>query len=133
MTQQHDDDAIWHDQILPGMFKDSRFQQNGKYRRHVELDGIKAGVVIASRNPPYTTNFVLNKSDNDRLMAAKLSGRLHKAFIVEAIVEKDGAMTFVASFDVEKLNAEVLPNLPLRPGIFGPFWLLPSDPEHEAF
>lgn len=133
MTQQHDDDAIWHDQILPGMFKDSRFHQYGKYRRHIELEGIKAGIVIASRNPPYTTNFVLNKSDNDRLMAAKLSDRLHKAFIVEAIVEKDGTMTFVASFDAEQLNAEVLPNLPLRAGQFGPFWILPSDPDDEPF
>jgi hypothetical protein len=133
MTQQYADDAIWHDQILPNMFNDSRFHRYEKYRRYAELDGIKAGVVIASRNPPYTTNFVLNKSDNDRLMAAKRSGPLHKAFIVEAIIEKDGTMTFVASFNAEQFNAEMLPNLSLRPGQFGPFWLLPSDPDHEPF
>ena len=118
---------------LKSIFTDERFQQFGKFRWHAVINGVKVGVVLATRTPPYD-GFALNTTDCDRLLAAKRDGRIDLAFVVKTAIDpKTGAMTFCDSFDVEQLETAVLTTLPLRIGKHGPFWVVPPNADDEPF
>jgi len=104
--------------VIAGMFTDTRFCQFQKFRWHGVVNGERVGVAVANKNPLYTT-YALNKGHVEGLLAAKRGGRITRAFVVAVA---DGA--YVAHRDAEEFHANVLAHLPTRSGQFGEFWSL---------
>jgi hypothetical protein len=99
----------------------SRFSRVGRNRYFAEIDGRKIGVVLATQSPTYD-EFAVNKSDLDRVVAAKRDGRLADAVVVAARIDR-GAQTFLDQIDGEVLQAK-LASEPTRDGKFGAFYVL---------
>jgi hypothetical protein len=124
--------AKWRDEYLPNIFTDPRFRQISRFRYYAEIDGIKAGIVLATWTQ--YGNFALNRNDNDRVLTGKRNGRIDLAYIVKAVFDAEtGALTYRKSYDAEQLYNSVLTSLTLLNGKLGPFWALPSDPDDEPF
>jgi hypothetical protein len=113
------------DVILRGIFSDPRFREFGRYRLFAEIEGVRFGVVLATRSPRYD-NFALNKTDLERLIAGKREGKVDQAFVVMARVNTANAMAYCDSIDAEKLH-EALQGLRPRTGSWGDFWVLPPN------
>jgi hypothetical protein len=108
------------DNILAEM---PRFRRVGRNRYFAEIDGRKIGVVLATQNPTYD-DLALNKSDLDRVVAAKRDGKLDDALVVAARIDHRGAQTFFDQIDGELLQEKLASELP-RDGKFGEFYVLP--------
>jgi hypothetical protein len=122
---------------LSKIFTDSRYRRIGRFRYFGEIDGIKIGVVLTTKNQSFD-NWALNKPDLDRGIAGKRDGRIDAVFVVAA--KTNGGVSipgYVDHIDAEKLAAQLIPEM-LRVGRFGEFYVLgsnldfPHDPD-EAF
>ena len=60
---------------LPNIFFGPPWRQTSRYRYRAKIDGARVGVVVAARTWRFD-NHALNKSDFDRLLEAKLSGKI---------------------------------------------------------
>jgi hypothetical protein len=109
---------------LSGMFSDRRFHQtqSGLYRWVGTIDGVKIGIVLATRNPSFRTH-ALNRGDTESLLAAKRDGKVHEAWIVAATFAGNGGYTYVDAFEAAELHDKLV-NQPARVGRNGPFWVL---------
>jgi hypothetical protein len=114
----------WAD-ILPSMFSDPRFKQLDHYRLRANIDGIRVGIVVASRSRKFF-NHALGKKYLDRLLEAKRTGKIAAAFVVTARVSKDYTYIYVGYCDAEKLY-ELLKDVLPRKSEFGEYWLLQPD------
>ena len=112
-------------QILPGIFTDSRFQELSRYRLFGEIDGVKVGVVLATKTPRYEL-FALNRGDFERLLAGKSAGKLDQAFVVLAKINGLGAATYWDHTSAEQMH-DIVKGLRPRNGAFGEFWTLPPN------
>src|SRR5258705_6348023 len=112
------------DTELNGMFSDPRFARFGRYCYHVEIDGRKIGVVLATMNQGYDS-YALNKAEFDRLLAARRDGRLDGAFVVIAKTNGSTTPTYCGEIDAEELDSQ-LRGLTPRSGRFGEFYVLPD-------
>jgi hypothetical protein len=114
----------WPD-ILPNMFRDPRFKQLDRYRLKANIDGVRVGVVVASRSRKFL-NHALGKEYLDRLREAKRAGTIDAAFVVTARVRKDYTYIYVGHRDAEELY-EMSKDVPPRKSEFGEYWLLKPD------
>ena len=71
------------DNILPKIFTDTRFHQTGRSRYQVNIDGTRAGVVVAWRTANFA-NHALNVSDFEKLIELKHENKFDAAFVVAA-------------------------------------------------
>jgi hypothetical protein len=134
------DDAAKFASVLAGMFTDPRFREFRPYRWYGEIDGIKVGVVAATRKAGFDTH-ALNKSDLELLIAAKREGKVDQAFVVAANIDGFNNLAFVDFADAENLFATLLQRLRPRIGARGEFWILTptmiatgsTDPNDEPF
>jgi hypothetical protein len=124
--------TTWRDTILPSIFADPRWQWYGKYRAYAEIDGVKGGVVLATKKPPFAS-FALDKDSIDRLLAGKRSGKVDVAYVVKALASASGAMTYCDAVDAEEFYASVVQSLYPRNSAAGLFYILPLDPGEEPF
>jgi hypothetical protein len=109
--------------ILSGMFNDPRFRRLSNWCWYAEIEGMKVGVVLATRNPGYAT-FALNKNDVDRLLAGKRSGKLDHAFLVGTSVDPLNNHVYCNFKDAASFYEQELTKLRPRDGKYGDFWTL---------
>jgi hypothetical protein len=126
LTQRSSTMPDW-DKILPNIFTDTRFHQTGRARFQINIDGARAGIVVAWRTANFD-NFALNVEDFEKLLELKRAGKFEAAFVVAATrIKYSGygnrfVLTYVAHADAEKFSAS-LTSMPLN-GPFGFFWIL---------
>ena len=113
---------------LSSVFSDDQFSQHGRYRYSATIDGVKIGVVLATKSQNYN-NFALNKADLDRVIAGVSDGRLDAGYVVAATVNVTGSMEFVDQISADILADQLKGETP-RTGKFGEFYLIPP---HIAF
>ena len=113
------------DELLPNIFYDTRFHKTSRRRWQVEINGNRAGIVVAWRPVDYD-NYALNKADIDRLLELKRDAKFHAAFVVIATVAGNSNRTYVGYRDAEELH-ETLRSVPPRNGPYGEYWLLRED------
>jgi hypothetical protein len=108
----------------------------GHFLYWLTIDGVKVGVAMATRKPPYDTA-ALNKKDTELVTTAKANGKIANAFVV--MVEwpdgpgGDQIVTDVA--DAEAVHAKYK-DKPTRTGMFGEFWTignLNDDDDDDPF
>jgi hypothetical protein len=118
--------------ILSNIFTDSRFRDLSRYRLFGNIDGVKIGVVLATRSPRYD-NFALNKGDMDRLLAGKRDGKIDQAFVVMAKVNGVNAVTYCDCIEAEQLH-EKLKGLRPAQSVAGDTLttILPSRPRRSS-
>ena len=110
---------------MPKIFTDTRFHQTGRSRYQVNIDGTRAGIVVAWRTAHFD-NHALNVSDFEKLIELKHENKFDAAFVVAANAPSKYSgygrivPTYVSHTDAEKFSAT---SMPLE-GPFGPFWLL---------
>jgi hypothetical protein len=128
----------WHS-ILGEMFTDQRFRQLNKsnWCWYAEIEGTKVGVVLATQGPKYPSP-ALNKSDVERLLAGKRSGKLDQAFIVVTRFDAFSNYVFRDFRDAVDFYERELTKQRPRPGKHGDFWILTQfekvdDSEDEPF
>jgi hypothetical protein len=114
----------WHDH-LPNIFTDSRFYKTSRRRWQIEVNGARAGIVVAWRPADYE-NFALNKADLDRLLQLKQDASFAAAFVVLATVTGNFPSGYVGHRDAEELH-EALKTVRFRTGPHGEYWLLRED------
>jgi hypothetical protein len=112
-------------ELLPNMFHDNRFHKTSRRRWQTQINGTRAGVVVASRSVDYQ-NYALNRADLDRLLELKRDGSFHAAFVVFAAVTGNFGQAYVSHRDAEELS-ETLKSVPSRSGQYGEYWLLRED------
>jgi hypothetical protein len=112
------------DEILPSIFSDNRrFRQTSRSRYHANIDGSRAGIVVAWRTISFD-NHALGQEDFQRLLELKRNGTFAHAFVVAA--KRIQPFSYVAHRDAEELWGMLESVLP-RAGTFGNFWLLRED------
>jgi hypothetical protein len=117
-------DALNVEALLQNMFSDGRFRRTRQWCWSAVIDGVRIGVVAATKNPPggfYT--FIANQRDLESLLAAKSSGRVDHAWVVAASTNGDGTFLFVDAFDAFEVH-DKLKDQPTRMGRNGPFWII---------
>ena len=112
----------WND-LLPTMFSDFHFRKTSRRRWQAEINGARAGIVVAWRPGDYE-NFGLNKPDVDLLLKLRRDGKFDAAFVVLANVNFGSA--YVGHRDAEELY-EALKSAHFRTGPHGEYWLLRED------
>jgi hypothetical protein len=113
----------WNE-VLPSIFSDPRFRQTSRNRWRIDLDGTRAGIVVAWRTWRFE-NHALNQNDMNRLRDFMRDGKLDAAFVVAARIapRASTAQVYVSYRDAQELHDMLKSILPLDAG-FGPFWLL---------
>ena len=84
------------DELLPKMFHDNRFHKTSRRRWQTQINGTRAGIVVALRPVDYQ-NYALNKADLDRLLELKQDGSFHAAFVVFATVTGNFGQAYVTT------------------------------------
>jgi hypothetical protein len=112
---------------LPGMFKDERFRGLGRYKYLGDIDGVRVGVVLITKNDRFET-FACNKGDLERLLDALRAGRVDRAFAVWARVGDGlGHPTYVKHDEAEPVHGMMVEKLRPRARPFGEFWVVPEN------
>jgi hypothetical protein len=120
------------------VFTDSRFHRIGSavYGWVGKIDGERIGVVVATKSQRFanSTDYLLNKDDFDRLVAALNAGRLDEAWVVCAKIDQSGKLTFISAIET-KFFFDTLANMPRRSGRLGDFYLVNEEftTEEEDF
>jgi hypothetical protein len=109
---------------LADIFRDPRFAEIRRNCLYGVIDGVKIGVVIATRNPDYNNN-ALNRPELERLLAAKRNGKIDEAHVVAADVNGT-ERTYCGAMSAEEVQQKI-DAFWLRPraGRFGEFYTLP--------
>jgi hypothetical protein len=112
------------------MFGNSRFRRmlNGRYLYYADIDGTAVGVVLATYNEDFA-NYALNRTELERLLKGKASGKISAAYVVMAKLQGQ-SRTVVGIADAEKLYAK-LQSIPARTGPYGEFWAAESFSDEE--
>jgi hypothetical protein len=111
------------DAIIPNIFTDTRFHQTGRARFQINIDGTRAGMVVAWRTANFD-NHALNVDDFEKLLELKRANKFEAAFVVAATrIKYSGygnrfVQTYVNHADAENFSAK-LNSMPLN----GPFGL----------
>jgi hypothetical protein len=111
--------------ILANIFTDPRWRELSGWRMFADIDGVKVGVVLATKSPKFDC-FALNWDSIDRLLVGKHSGKLDVAYVVWPRDNGRNARTYCGCVEAELL-LEKLKGLRPRDGQFGQFWVLPLD------
>jgi hypothetical protein len=115
------------------MFPDG-FRRVGKdiavYGWVIEVDGIRIGVIAATKTPRYADSiyFILNKRDLDKLLAGE---SIDVALVITATVDKSGKWTVVDVIEAHELTATLANVEPRTGGKLGDFYLLTAHFETE--
>jgi|SRR5262245_46118065 len=113
-------------ELLRGIHTNPAFIWISRNLRFIEVDGVKIGVVRATRNPRFPEH-ALNVAETERLLTSKRAGKVHEAFVVFASTSESYQYVVTGHQDAEQLHQKILAmGLQPRPGAYGPFWVLPS-------
>jgi hypothetical protein len=86
-----------------------------------EVDGVKIGIVAATKTPRWADSayFILNKGDFDKLVAGD---RIDQAFVVTAKIDQFGTFTFVDMIKAHELAAILVNVKPRTGGALGDYY-----------
>jgi hypothetical protein len=117
---------------LVHIFTDSLWQRLSRYRHYGEIDGVKIGVVLATKNPRFD-NWALNQTDFYRVIAGLRDGRIDEAYVVAAKVNSVGVPRYCDQIEAEELHRKLANEEP-RIGAYGAFYVIGAhvwDPNCE--
>jgi len=113
-------------ELLSGMFTDRRFKRLGQWLWFGVIDDVKIGVVTATLNPGYYEH-ALNKSSEERVLAALTSGRADEGYTVFAESNSSFQFEYRGHADARELHQKIVAmGIQPRNGRFGEFYQLPS-------
>jgi hypothetical protein len=117
--------------LLPGIFTNPVWRKLDRHRRFAVIDGMKVGVILATKSQ-WHTNHALSNDGLERLLAGKRAGKIDLAYVVFT----ESSSGYCAHVDAEHLR-ERLNGFKPRIGQFGEFWTLPPwfavSSEHDPF
>jgi hypothetical protein len=111
--------------VLSKIFTDARWRKLSWRLLFANIDGVKVGVVLATKSPDYDC-FALNKPDIDRLLAGKHTGKLDAAYVVWTRISSLKVKSYCDWVEAEELQEKLKGRSPLT-GKFGEFWTFPLD------
>lgn len=110
------------------VFVDPRFHRirSAIYCFFGDIDGVRVGIAVASKSQRFATSteHVLNKSDDERLIAALDAGRLDEGYVVTAATDANGNLVFIDAMEARKFAAEILVGKTPLSGKLGEFFLV---------
>jgi hypothetical protein len=113
--------------------KTYRRSSKGNFLSYGTIDGIKIGLPMAFKKPPYETA-AINEKDLELAVTAKANGKIDKAFVLTVEYPKEvtfGGKQIVTNVADAELIYDRLKDVTPRQGTFGEFWTLPNFGDEE--